>query len=81
MSQSIDRKKAERIALEHCHTKNIEIYDKQPPGTWIYNAPKDPCWYAIVLEDFPIMLDSSRILCISRETGEILYDGSAGDEG
>ena len=49
----------------------------------LYNAPKEPCWtiYAPWYDGYDgSMLRSSHVILVSKQTGEILYDGSAHDE-
>lgn len=50
-----------------------------------YGVPTDvPCWWVIGSwggKDSEYFLRSSRIMVISRVTGEILFDGDANDEG
>lgn len=44
--------------------------------------PDEPCWYVYVpWEDGLRAIRSSRVVVISRWSGKILFDGSAGDEG
>jgi len=39
-------------------------------------------WYIrFYLEDRPTMIRPSRLVCISKADGQILFDGDAGDEG
>jgi hypothetical protein len=39
-------------------------------------------WYIrFSLEDRPTMIRPSRLVCISKADGQILFDGDAGDEG
>lgn len=44
-----------------------------------YNLPKN-CWY-VLSSSGALMLGPSRLLCIDKATGNIVYDGPAGDEG
>jgi hypothetical protein len=54
-----------------------------PPRT-DYGAPRiewEKAWVAYCKTPGPVMLKSSDIVVMSKETGEILYFGSANDEG
>jgi hypothetical protein len=81
----ISRRKALSIAIE----KGIPVSPSDPvhgriPGkVCIYSAPTEPCWFIFApWNDGKVMLiRSSRIILISKETGRIMYDGEAGDEG
>jgi hypothetical protein len=59
-------------------------HGREPDNFRIYLSPPEPCWWVQVPwgdgKD-GIMLRSSRVIVIGRETGVIHYDGSAGDEG
>ena len=82
------KKRALQIAEQH--VGRIEwglgycIHSGKPDNARIYDEPTEPSWYVFVpwndgIGDF--MLRSSRILAISKQTGKILFDGSANDEG
>jgi hypothetical protein len=61
----------------------FECYSQKPDSCRLYSINTDqPCWYIYPQHnDLQPALRSSRVIVISRLTGEILYDGSAGDEG
>lgn len=65
------------------HDGQLECYSQKPDSCGIYGINLDqPCWYVFApWADGMLALRSSRVMVISRLTGEILYDGSAGDEG
>ena len=65
------------------HDGQFKCYSQKPDNCLIYCFNTDqPCWYVYVpWEDGRLALRSSRVMVISRLTGKILYDGSAGDEG
>ncbi|MDO9446785.1 MAG: hypothetical protein Q7J20_02570 [Candidatus Nitrotoga sp.] len=65
------------------HSGQFKCYSQKPDSFRIYGINTDqPCWYVYVpWEDGMLALRSSRVMVISRLTGQILYDGSAGDEG
>jgi hypothetical protein len=59
----------------------VEITDNLPDRCAVYNRPAD-CWFVLFLEEKLITrLRSSRLVAVSKSTGEIVYDGSANDEG
>jgi len=81
----ITKQKALEIAAQMC-MRNIgefKCYSKKPESCRIYGInPADPCWYVYPpQDDEQAVLRSSRVIVISRVNGEIIYDGSAGDEG
>lgn len=65
------------------HGEQFECYSQKPDSCRIYGINIDqPCWYIYApWADGMLALRSSRVMVISRLTGKILYDGSAGDEG
>ena len=65
-------------------TRILSVHPDKPAAMHIYNAPQEPCWYVYVSWDDGndmAALRSSRVVIVSKGTGQILYDGSAGDEG
>jgi hypothetical protein len=62
--------------------RELEITDTLPDGCAVYACPKD-CWFVrfLTVYDEPHTLRSSRLVAVSKTTGEILFDGSANDEG
>jgi hypothetical protein len=61
----------------------FHVESRLPDNCWIYNPPTEPCWYVFAPwnDGQTGMLRDSRVIVISRKTGEILYDGPAHDEG
>ena len=52
-----------------------------PDNCLVYNCPEN-CWFVLCDSDPKILgLKSSRLICVSKETGKIMYDGSANNEG
>ena len=45
--------------------------------------PPTDCWFVLfqLIYDQPCILQSSRLVTISKRTGKIVYDGDARDEG
>ena len=61
----------------------FSIADSLPSNCHIYGLPKEDCWY-VLCSDHPSqfhMICSSRLVAISKATGEVVYDGAANDEG
>ncbi len=80
------KRKALQIAQEHCipELKEFRLPPKSLKIPWLYQEPKESCWvvYAPWFDGKDgKALRSSRIIMISKKSGEILYDGSANDEG
>lgn len=85
----ITSQQAIEIARRHCGIEESDyeryICRSRPTRGAPYmpnGMPSDPCWYVSApWGDGKLMLRSSRVILISRVTGEICYDGSARDEG
>ena len=81
---TVDRDKALRIAQKQCTPlRAFEIYDSMPANWNIYRPKKDKPgehWY-VRAPSVVNGLSNSHAIIISRESGEVVYDGSAGDEG
>lgn len=59
---------------------DIEIQDGIPEGRILYGVPKDePCWTACMPSEV-MMMGPSRIICMSKKTGRIIYDGLTNEE-
>lgn len=76
---------AMQIANSACETylKPYEVHDRLNPNWSFYNYPDitEPCWFVVLLQPEPIALRSCTVMVISRKTGQVLYCGSANDEG
>jgi hypothetical protein len=56
---------------------DVKAPERDPMFGFVSNA-----WYIrFYLEDRPTMIRPSRLVCISKADGQILFDGDAGDEG
>jgi hypothetical protein len=82
------QRKAQRIAakayLTPAEERQARISKEAGNAVYCPAGIKEPCWwvYAPWNDGWDgWMLRSSRVMLISKRTGEILYDGSAGDEG
>ncbi len=64
--------------------QSFSVCRKLPLNCSIYNPPVESCWVVQTSwndgKDGSV-LRSSRLLLISKQSGEVLYDGSANDEG
>ena len=63
---------------------SIQVSSTKPERLNIFNMPTEPCWYASVPWGDGrdgTMLRSSRAVLVCMNSGRVLYDGSAGDEG
>jgi hypothetical protein len=81
----ITKPRALEIAAQVCNDQSGEFvcHSQKPESYHFYiTYPNQPCWYVSApWADGRLALRSSRVMVISRLTGKILYDGSAGDEG
>ena len=79
---AVTKEQAKNIALEHlANTRSIEITDCWGGWNEYIRKPLENCWFILTsFSDIP-MLASSRLIAVSKESGKILYDGSAYDEG
>ena len=84
----VTRRKALDIAMQALTRSVVSepliCHGRKPPQFVIYAKLPEPCWWVQVPWDNGkdgIMLRSSRVIVIGRQTGAIHYDGSAGDEG
>jgi len=62
----------------------FRVYGRKPPTISVYNLPREPAWFILGPwsdEKEGRMLRSSRLIIVSKTSGDILYDDSANDEG
>ena len=88
----ITKEKATDIAIEHIR-KNIhnlisvdkvcDVFELRGGAPIIYSTPvNDRCWFVYLNNHFAgYGLKSSDIIIVSKDTGKVLYFGSANDEG
>jgi len=59
----------------------VHITDTLPDNCAVHNPPTN-CWFLLFSdEEIITCLQSSLLVAISKSTGEIVYDGDAGDKG
>ncbi len=82
---TITKEQALDISKKHIFDglEAFQVTDTLPEACRVYNAPKEGCWYILYPSHFEpgTNIESSRLICVSKSTGQILYDGSASDEG
>jgi|GEM_PF-5901017 len=85
MSKKQITKEQARIFLENYLVKNakekaskLEIEDEQPGWVTLYGDFKD-CFFVSMPDDNHTMIGASRIIAISKKTGEILTDSMCGE--
>jgi len=83
LNMRLTKEKAQQIIYKHLIAqvlRNFEIQDGIPVGCILYGVPKDePCWTARIAPE-KTMVGPSRIICISKQTGRIIYDGFTNEE-
>lgn len=81
----IKKQDALEIARQVCDgdPKSFRCHSRRPDRYAIYGLMSDELyWYVTVpWGDNVLMLRASRVIVISRLTGQVCYDGSAEDEG
>jgi hypothetical protein len=61
---------------------HIEITDAWDSGWKVYQRHElSNCWYITLMPAFSTKISSSYLMAISKGSGEIIYSGSANDEG
>ncbi len=79
----IYREKARIIAVKYLkmqHAESLSIEDTLPKYAHIYtNVPLKDLWFIPVPGD-GTSIGCGRMICISKETGQIVYDGPDGGE-
>jgi hypothetical protein len=82
---SISRQKALKITQKQCipPIDEFTIYDHKPSGWCLYGLKDDEeYWYVRRSGSWEQgILTNSYAIVISKKTGEVVYYGSAGDEG
>lgn len=77
----VSRDQAMNILKQYLGVEKINVYnisDSPPEKCQLWGLPEGAdCWY-ITLSYYPNhhMLQSGRLICISKDTGVILYDGA-----
>jgi hypothetical protein len=80
---SISRQEALKIAKKQCipPIDEFTIYDQKPSGRCIYGLKDDEEYWCVAPPGNGGMVASSHAIVISKKTGDVVYDGSANDEG
>lgn len=63
---------------------SLICHGRKPAHFSVYASFAEPCWWVEVPwndEHGQPIIRSSRVIVIGRQSGKILYDGPAGDEG
>jgi hypothetical protein len=82
----VGRKVAVEIACKAASPRPdaYSVHRQKPANINVYNLPPEPAWFIFMPwsdgKD-ETMLRSSRLILISKITGEVLFDGPANDEG
>lgn len=65
-------------------TATMACHGRRPENSHIYGNFPEPCWWIVAPwgdgKD-GLMIRSSRVIVVGRQSGKVYYDGSAGDEG
>lgn len=85
----ISRKEATEIAAKAILARGLgtgaheaQLLDEISRAPSIFGGPDlRQCWLVYVERTFSGRIESSRVVLVSMEDGEILYSGSANDEG
>jgi len=82
---NISKEQALEIFKAHVAMDEQKIHriTDSPPNVNVYGMPSEECWHILCSynQHAPTMLASSRLICISKITGRILFDGSSNNEG
>ena len=83
----VSRRKALKIAAKALmpDPNDFEIHEKIPDNMNVYmkQNQNEPCWYIVLPRGAAGtgMLMNSHLVIISKHTAQIIYNGSANDEG
>ena len=71
------------IEQDKPHVSIYYVTDVAPANCRVYNLPQQDCWFITCSpRQFPsTIICSSRIVAISKTTGDVVYDDSTNDEG
>lgn len=75
---------ASRVLAQSAVSGPMICHVRKPNNFRIYASTPEPCWYIQAPwgdDKGGLMIRSSRVIVIGRQTGIVHYDGSAGDEG
>lgn len=75
---------ARKALLQPAAAATLVCHGRMPEHFRVYGSFPEPCWWVEVPwadgKDGS-MIRSSRVIVVGRRTGELYYDGAAGDEG
>jgi hypothetical protein len=79
----ITKPQAVEVAMRHRGMREYyRCASKRPPRLYMTDALEEPCWYVCMSGSSErFILTSSWVVAVSRVTGRIVAEGSAGDEG
>jgi hypothetical protein len=75
---------AQQVLAQPVVSTPLICHIRKPVRFNIYASFPEPCWWVQVPwndEKDGNVIRSSRVIVIGRQTGTVLYDGAAGDEG
>ena len=84
---TISRHKAKQIARSVCSPSlgTMIVHGEKPDGWRLYGIlDNEPCWFIQVPWDHGMggsLIQSSRVVVVSRLSGNVIYSGTAQDEG
>lgn len=75
---------AKQALAQSVVSEPLICHGRKPDQFHVYAIPPEPCWWVQApWSDGKdgLMIRSSRVIVIGRQTGKVHYDGPAGDEG
>lgn len=75
---------ARQALAQSVASEPLVCHGRKPARFTIYGDLPEPCWWVQVPwndEKTVVAIRSSRVIVVGRQTGKVLYDGPAGDEG
>ena len=75
---------ARQTLMRATGTASLVCHGRKPGNFLIYGNIPEPCWWIVApMGDGKdcLVISSSRVIAVGRQTGKVHYDGSAGDEG
>jgi hypothetical protein len=75
---------ARQVLAQSVASEPLICHGRKPAQFCIYGDLPEPCWWVQVPwndDKEVVAIRSSRVIVVGRQTGKVLYDGPAGDEG